>query len=240
MKPIRLVSGFLTVGVWTLLSRIVGFVRDAMVAAWLGSGPVAEAYIVAQSLPNMFRRFFAEGAFNMAFVPMYSKKLEGGDDPDGFARDAYWGMGALLTVFSVLGHVAMPLLVLAMAKGFQGDERFDLAVTLGRITFPYILFISLTALLSGMLNALGRFFATAVAPVLMNVFLVVSMFSAGWFGWDIGKTLAWTITLSGVFQLLFVWAVLRMQGVKMTFRRPRLTPELRLSLIHISEPTRPY
>ena len=227
MKPIRLVSGFLTVGVWTLLSRIVGFVRDAMVAAWLGSGPVAEAYIVAQSLPNMFRRFFAEGAFNMAFVPMYSKKLEGGDDPDGFARDAYWGMGALLTVFSVLGHVAMPLLVLAMAKGFQGDERFDLAVTLGRITFPYILFISLTALLSGMLNALGRFFATAVAPVLMNVFLVISMFSAGWFGWDIGKTLAWTITLSGVFQLLFVWAVLRMQGVKMTFRRPRLTPELR-------------
>ncbi|MFZ1469747.1 MAG: murein biosynthesis integral membrane protein MurJ [Paracoccaceae bacterium] len=227
MKPIRLVRGFLTVGVWTLLSRVVGFVRDAMVAAWLGSGPVAEAYIVAQSLPNMFRRFFAEGAFNMAFVPMYSKKLEGGDDPDGFARDAFWGMGAMLTVFSAIGHIAMPLLVLAMAKGFQGDERFDLAVTLGQITFPYILFISLTALLSGMLNAMGRFFATAVAPVLMNVFLVLSIFSADWFGWDIGKTLAWTITLSGVLQLAFVWGVLRYQGVKMTFRRPRLTPELR-------------
>ena len=126
MKPIRLVQGFLTVGVWTLLSRVVGFVRDAMVAAWLGSGPVAEAYIVAQSLPNMFRRFFAEGAFNMAFVPMFAKKLEAGEDAEGFARDAYWGMTALLTVFSILGHFAMPLLVLLMAKGFHNDERFDL------------------------------------------------------------------------------------------------------------------
>lgn len=227
MKPIRLVSGFLTVGVWTLLSRIVGFVRDAMVAAWLGSGPVAEAFIVAQSLPNMFRRFFAEGAFNMAFVPMFAKKLEGGEDAQGFARDAYWGMAALLLLFSVLGHLCMPWLVLAMASGFQGDERFHLAVILGQITFPYILFISLTALLSGVLNAMGRFFATAVAPVLMNVFLVLSMLAAPVFGWDMGRTLAWTITLSGVLQLFFVWVVLRMQGFRIPFRRPRLTPELR-------------
>ncbi|MBE2275939.1 MAG: murein biosynthesis integral membrane protein MurJ [Rhodobacteraceae bacterium] len=227
MKPIRLVSGFLTVGTWTLLSRIVGFVRDAMVAAWLGSGPVAEAFYVAQSLPNMFRRFFAEGAFNLAFVPMFAKKLETGQDANGFARDAYWFMAAFLTVFSILGHFAMPLLVLAMAAGFRGDERFDLAVTLGQIAFPYILFISLTALLSGVLNAMGRFFATAVAPVLMNVFLVLSMFVAEWFGWDLGRTLAWTVTLSGVLQLLFVWAVLHAQGFRIPFRWPRLTPELR-------------
>jgi len=232
MKPIRLVSGFLTVGAWTLISRIVGFVRDAMVAAWLGSGPVAEAFIVAQSLPNMFRRFFAEGAFNMAFVPMFAKKLEGGEDAEGFARDAYWGMAALLVAFSALGHVLMPWLVLAMASGFHGDERFGLAVVLGQICFPYILFISLTALLSGVLNAMGRFFATAIAPVLMNVFLVLSMFSADWFGWDIGRTLAWTVTLSGVLQLFFVWVVLRMQGFRIPFRRPRLTPELkRLAII---------
>lgn len=232
MKPIRLVSGFLTVGVWTLLSRVVGFIRDAMVAAWLGSGPVAEAYIVAQSLPNMFRRFFAEGAFNMAFVPMYAKKLEAGEDAEGFARDAYWGMAALLTVFSVIGHIAMPLLVLAMAQGFYGDERFDLAVTLGQIAFPFILFISLTALISGMLNAMGHFFATAVVPVLMNVFLVLSMYAAPAFGWEIGRTLVWTITLSGVWQLLFVWAVLRWHGGSLAFRRPRLTPDLkRLAII---------
>jgi putative peptidoglycan lipid II flippase len=92
-----------------------------------------------------------------------------------------------------------------MASGFAGDERFDLAVTLGRIAFPYILFISLTALLSGVLNAMGRFFATAVAPVLMNVFLVLSMFVAEWLRLGSGPTLAWTVTVSGVLQLLFVW-----------------------------------
>lgn len=232
MKPIRLVSGFVTVGAWTFLSRIVGFVRDAMIAAWLGSGPMAEAFYIAQSLPNMFRRFFAEGAFNLAFVPMFAKKLESGEDAEGFARDAYWFMASLLTVFSVIGHLAMPLLVLLMAAGFAGDERFDLAIMLGKITFPYILFISLTALLSGVLNAKGRFLETSVAPVLMNVFLVVSVLVADWVGWDIGLTLAWTVTLSGVLQLFYIWGVLRLDGFRVPFRRPRLTPELkRLGII---------
>lgn len=227
MKPIRLVRGFLTVGLWTLLSRAVGFVRDVMIANYLGSGPVAEAFLIAQSLPNMFRRFFAEGALNMAFVPMFAKKLEGHEDAEAFARDAYWGMAGLLTVFSIIGHFAMPLLVLAMASGFAGDERFGLSVVLGQIAFPYILFISLTALLSGVLNAMGRFLATAVVPVVMNVFLVLSMFGAVWFGWDMGRTLAWSVTASGVLQLLFIWAVLRHTGFRLPFRWPALTPELR-------------
>ena len=137
-------------------------------ANYLGDGPVAQAFVMAQSLPNMFRRFFAEGAFNMAFVPMFAKKLEAGEDAEGFARDAYWGMAALLVVFSVLAILAMPVLVLMMASGFVGDERFDLAVTLGRIAFPYILFISLTALLSGMLNAMGRFLATSAVTMLLS------------------------------------------------------------------------
>ncbi len=227
MKPIRLVNGFLTVGAWTLLSRLVGFIRDVMIARYLGSGPVAEAFLVAQSLPNMFRRFFAEGAFNMAFVPMFAKKLEGGEDAESFARDAFWGMAALLAVFSVIGHFAMTGLVLAMASGFAGDQRFDLAVVLGQIAFPYILFISLTALLSGVLNAMGHFLATAIAPVLMNIFLVAAMFGAERFGWDMGRTLAWSVTWSGVLQLLFTWAVLRRTGFRLRFRWPKLTPELR-------------
>ena len=153
MKPIRLVSGFLTVGVWTLLSRVLGFVRDILIAAFLGAGPVAEAFLIAFALPNMFRRFFAEGAFNMAFVPMFAKKVEGGDDALGFARDAFAGLATVLIVFSALAILAMPWLVAAMAGGFIGDARFDLAVLYGRIAFPYILFISLAALLSGVLNA---------------------------------------------------------------------------------------
>ena len=136
MKPIRLVSGFLTVGAWTMLSRIFGFARDILIAAKLGDGPVAEAFVVAFALPNMFRRFFAEGAFNMAFVPMFSKKVEGDHDPLGFARDAFSGLAALLIAFTLVALAAMPWLVLALASGFAGDGRFDLATEFGRIAFP--------------------------------------------------------------------------------------------------------
>ncbi|MCB1348953.1 MAG: lipid II flippase MurJ, partial [Maritimibacter sp.] len=149
MAGIRLVRGFLTVGAWTMASRVLGFVRDVMIAAYLGAGPAAEAFLIAFSLPNMFRRFFAEGAFNMAFVPMFAKRLEAGDDPHGFAEDAFKGLSAVLFIFTILGTLAMPWLVWAMASGFAGDERFTLAVLFGRIGFSYIMFISLVALLSG-------------------------------------------------------------------------------------------
>jgi putative peptidoglycan lipid II flippase len=227
MKPIRLVKGFVTVGFWTLLSRIMGFARDILMANYLGSGPVAEAFLVAQSLPNMFRRFFAEGAFNMAFVPMYSKKLEGGEDADTFASDAFWGMTGILIVFTLVGLAAMPWLVLAMASGFLGDERYDIAVILGNIAFPYILFISLTALLSGILNAVGRFFATSAVPILLNAGLVAGMVLAHRLGWDMGRTLAWSVTISGVAQLLFTWIAVRRLGIRLPFRWPHMTPDLR-------------
>jgi putative peptidoglycan lipid II flippase len=123
VKPIRLVSGFLTVGFWTLMSRILGFVRDILIAAFMGAGPVAEAFLVAFSLPNMFRRFFAEGAFNTAFVPLFSKKLEAGEDPQRFAQDAFSGLASILIVLTLIAQLVMPWLVLAMAAGFAGDER---------------------------------------------------------------------------------------------------------------------
>jgi putative peptidoglycan lipid II flippase len=227
MNPIRLVHGFLTVGFWTLISRIMGFVRDILMANYLGAGPVAEAFLVAQSLPNMFRRFFAEGAFNMAFVPMYAKKLEGGEDAGAFARDAWWGMTGVLILFTLLGMALMPWLVLAMASGFLGDERYDLAVILGNIAFPYIFFISLTALLSGILNALGRFLATSAVPILLNAGLVAGMVAAHRMGWDMGRTLAWSVTVSGIAQLLFTWIAVRRLGIRLPFRWPRLTPDLR-------------
>ena len=232
MKPIRLVSGFLTVGVWTLLSRILGFVRDIMIAAYLGTGPVAEAFLVAFSLPNMFRRFFAEGAFNMAFVPMFSKKLEGGEDAQTFARDAFTGLATILIAFTLLATVFMPFLVMAMASGFLGDERFDLAVDYGRIAFPYILFISLAALLSGVLNATGRFIAAAAAPVLLNLIFVVAILLGNRLGWPVGDTLAWAVPLAGIAQLLLVWIAASRAGFRLIPRRPRLTPDLkRLAVI---------
>ena len=231
-KPIRLMRGFATVGVWTLLSRIAGFVRDVLIAGFLGSGPVAEAFLIAFSLPNMFRRFFAEGAFNMAFVPMFSKKVESGEAPLEFARDAFTGLATILILFTVVAQIFMPALVLLMASGFGGDERLPLATLFGRIAFPYILFISLAALLSGVLNATGRFVAAAAAPVLLNILFISSVTIAYLLGWDIGLTLAWTVPVAGIAQLALVWVAASRAGYKLVPKRPRLTPELkRLAII---------
>lgn len=232
MQPIRLIRSIVTVGGWTLLSRGAGFARDVMMAAYLGAGPVAEAFLIAFSLPNMFRRFFAEGAFNMAFVPMFAKKLEGGEDAQGFARDAFNGLASVLILFSILGTIAMPWLVWLMASGFAGDARFDLAVLFGRISFSYILFISLVALLSGVLNAFGRFTEASFVPVLMNLIFIAAMLMADRWGWDMGLTLAWTVPLTGIAQLAFTWVSAHRAGFRFTPGLPRLTPDLkRLALI---------
>ncbi len=231
-QPNRLMRGFATVGLWTLLSRIFGFVRDVLIAGFLGSGPVAEAFLIAFSLPNMFRRFFAEGAFNMAFVPMFSKKVESGDGPHEFARDAFTGLATLLIAFTAIAQIFMPALVLLMASGFATDERLELATLFGRIAFPYILFISLAALLSGVLNATGRFVAAAAAPVLLNVLFITAVTCAYYAGWDIGLTLAWTVPIAGIAQLALVWVAAARAGYRLIPTMPRMTPELkRLAII---------
>ncbi|MAC76712.1 MAG: murein biosynthesis integral membrane protein MurJ [Rhodobacteraceae bacterium] len=235
MKPIRLMSGFLTVGGWTLLSRLLGFVRDAMILAFLGTGPLYEAYVVAFRLPNMFRRFFAEGAFNMAFVPMFSKKLEGETDARGFAEDALAGLTSVLIVLTLLAQLAMPWLILALASGFAGQEQFALAVDFGRITFPYILFISLAALFSGVLNATGRFAAAAAAPVMLNVLLIAAMMWASAVGGDVARALIWAIPVAGVAQLALVWISAARAGFALRLTRPRLTPDLK-RLVRIAIP----
>jgi putative peptidoglycan lipid II flippase len=230
-QPI-LLRAFATVGGWTMASRILGFARDVMIAAALGAGPVAQAFLVAFSLPNMFRRFFAEGAFNMAFVPLFAKKLEGGEDPAGFARDAMSGLVAVLIVLTLVAQAAMPWLVLAMAAGFAGDERLDIAVFYGRIAFPYIVFISVAALLSGVLNATGRFTAAAAAPILLNLMFIGAMVLAPRFGWPVGDALIWTVPLAGAAQLALVWWAAARAGFRLVPRWPRLTPEMkRLAII---------
>lgn len=228
-------AGFLNVGLWTLLSRIMGFVRDIMIAAYLGTGPVAQAFLVAFSLPNLFRRFFAEGAFNMAFVPMFSKKLEGEEDAHRFAQDAFVGLAGILTVLTVVSVIFMPALVTLMASGFLGTERFDLAVYYGRIASPYILFISLSALLSGVLNATGRFTAAAAAPILLNVIFVATLLIAG-HGCAcltvddqsaVGQALAYAVPLAGIAQLIVVWIAAKRAGYPLRLSWPKMTPDLK-------------
>ena len=242
MKPIRLMAGFFTVGLWTLLSRVFGFARDIMMAAFLGAGPVAEAFLIAFALPNMFRRFFAEGAFNLAFVPMFSKKLEADDEPLKFAQDAFVGLGAILMIFTAVSVAFMPALVTLMAAGFRGDERFDLAVSYGQVAFPYILFISLAALLSGVLNATGRFVAAAAAPVLLNIVFVTTMLvmwvtmgsEPNTFATKVrfGEALAWAVPVAGIAQCTLVWVAAKRAGFGLTIKMPKLTPDLkRLAII---------
>ncbi len=229
--PEPLSRGFLTVGLWTLASRALGFVRDVVFAALLGAGPAAEAFLIAFSLPNMFRRIFAEGAFNTAFVPLYSKKLKSGGAAE-FAEEALAGLASALILLTVLAQLAMPALVVAMASGFIGDGRFGLAVLFGRIVFPYVFFISLAALVSGMLNAAGRFAASAAAPSLLNAFFIAALLASGAYGSDIALTLAWTAPAAGAAQLLLVWTALRRAGISIRLRRPRFTPEMkRLAVI---------
>lgn len=236
MRPIRLLMSFLTVGGLTMASRILGFIRDVMIAAFLGAGPVAEAFFIAFRLPNMFRRFFAEGAFNMAFVPIFAKKAEGDGEAVAkqFGREAQSVLLTALVALTILAEIAMPWLVTGLASGFD-EPTFELAVLLSRIAFPYILFISLTALYSGVLNSFGRFAAAAAAPTLLNIAMIGGMLIAWQAGWQMGLTLVWSGLVAGVAQLAVVlWAAQRI-GMAFGLSRPRLTPEVR-RLVRIGIP----
>jgi putative peptidoglycan lipid II flippase len=235
MRPVRLLSGVLTVGGWTLASRVLGFVRDVLIANFLGPGMVMDAFVAAFRLPNMFRRFFAEGAFNAAFVPMFSKRLEGEEGAVRFAAQALSGLAFVLLILIALAMVFMPALVWATAEGFVGDERFDLTVEFGRVVFPYILFISLAALLSGVLNASGRFAAAAAAPVLLNIMLVTAMTASALMGKPVATALVWTIPFAGVAQLALVWVAADRAGLRIRPTRPRWTPEM-AQLVRIAVP----
>lgn len=233
MSSRGMIRNIVTLGGWTLVSRGAGLVRELMMAAYLGAGPVADAFNVAFSLPNMFRRFFAEGAFNQAFVPLYAKKLEGGEGAEDFAQNAFSGLTAFLLVFTLIGTLAMPLLVWAMAAGFVGDGRFDMAVDFGRITFCYIGFISLFALLSGILNAHGHFAEAGAVPVLMNLVFIAAMFLGNQQGWDMGKTLAWTTPITGVAQLGWTMYAARRIGFIPRLRWPQMTPDFKRLMVNM-------
>ena len=229
-RPVRLLRGFATVGGWTMASRVLGFLRDVLIAALLGAGSTAEAFFVAFRLPNMFRRFFAEGALNMAFVPLFAKRLEGQGPAEAraFAEEALAVLLWALLALTVLALLAMPLLILALAAGFADDPaKFSLAVAYGRIQFPYLLCMSLTALFSGVLNALGRFAAPAAAPVLLNVALIAAMTLAAGLALPVGSALAWGVLVAGLAQAALVALAARRAGMALALRRPRLTPGVR-------------
>lgn len=228
-----MLKSVMTVGGWTMASRILGFARDMLMAALIGTGPVADAFFVANKLPNLFRRLFGEGAFNAAFVPEFSGLLaaEGPESARQFAREAFSVMVFWLGALTVLGEIFMPAVMTVFAPGFSADPvKFGLAVELARITFPYLMLICLAALLSGVLNGVDRFAAAAGAPVLYNLFAIAALVGLTPYVATVGHAAAWGVSVSGVVQLaLLVWAVGR-AGMPVRIPRPRLTPRMRVLL----------
>lgn len=224
-----MIKGFLTVGGLTLLSRVTGFLRDIMLAAVLGAGPVADAFFVALRLPNHFRAIFAEGAFNAAFVPAYARVREqGGADPARLFADRIFTM--LLASQVVLLAVAllfMPAVIDLLAPGFRGDPgRYALAVDLTRITFPYLLLITIVTLYGGILNTLHRFAAAAAAPILLNLSMMAALALAAFFP-TAGHAAAWGVLIAGILEVLLLLGDAGKAGVIARLRWPQINEDVR-------------
>ena len=221
-----MIERILTVGGFTLLSRVSGFVRDIILAAVLGAGPVADAFFVALRLPNHFRAIFAEGAFNAAFVPAYARiREEGGAARAGqFADRIFTLLLASQIVLLAVALIFTPAVIDVLAPGFARDPgRFALAVELTRITFPYLLLITLVTLYGGILNALQRFAAAAAAPILLNLSLMLALALAAFFP-TAGHAAAWGVLVAGILEFLLVAGDASIAGVLADSVGPSLTP----------------
>ena len=220
----------LTVGGFTALSRVAGFARDVLIAAALGAGPVADAFFVSLKLANFLRRLFAEGAFSAAFVPLFARLRAADGDRAAlrFASEALSVLALTLAAVVLVGELLMPWLVRALATGFAPSSlQFELAVELGRVTFPYLLLISLAALVSSMLQAARRFAAAAFAPVLLNLMLIAILLATRAEGAAAARALAWGLVGAGVLQLAWVAAAAVRAGLAPGLAWPRLSAPVR-------------
>lgn len=223
-----MLRNFLTVGSWTMLSRVLGLIRDQLLAAFLGAGPAQDAYLVSLRLPNMFRRLFGEGAFNAAFVPMFTAKYEteGRTAALRFAGQALSALVAWLVILTIICELCMPLIISILAPGFQG-ERFEMALTLTQITFPYMVMICAAALVSGVLNGLGKFSAASAAYLSFNIIGIAAIFLGAYVWHSVALTSAWGVVISGIVQLgALYWAAHR-AGVAPHLVRPSFSKDIR-------------
>ena len=210
-----------TFGGFTLVSRITGFLRDMVLANFLGAGMVSDAFFVAFKLPNLFRSLFAEGAFTSAFVPMLSHKLvtDGRGKALEFAAQSISVLTFFLAIFVIILEFAMPYVIPVLAPGFADDPgKIELATSLSRITFPFLLFISIVSFQSGILNSLGKFAAPAAAPVILNLMMIASVFIFVPFGDTPAHGIAIGVTFAGFIEILWLIYFLRRENV---YLRPR-------------------
>ncbi|MFL6733064.1 MAG: murein biosynthesis integral membrane protein MurJ [Sphingomicrobium sp.] len=216
-----------TIGGLTMVSRVAGFAREMVMARVLGAGFYTDAFLVAFRLPNTFRRLFGEGAFSAGFVPLYSQRLQSHGEAEArtFSEEVLAVFLPTLILFTAVFEIIMPALVAFMA-GYQGDQ-LSFATFLSRITFPYLLLISLVSLFSGILNSLARFTAAAFAPALLNVAMLIALVLVHEGGSATATALAVAVTAGGVLQLGLLMAACKRAGIVLKVRRPRLTPAVR-------------
>ena len=191
---------------FTLISRILGYLRDILIAIFLGASIFADAFFVAFRLPNTFRRLFAEGTFNAAFIPSYtSAKFKNDKSGKLFADDVFSLLVITLLFIVTLAEIFTPYLVYLIAPGFLVDDiKFNLAVELTRITFPFLLFVSLSSFFSGILNSNNKFAAAAAAPIILNLVLIISILISYYQNLNFAKQLSYGVTLAGIIQLIFL------------------------------------
>ncbi len=202
----NLIKSTTTFSFYTLISRILGYFRDVLIAIYLGSGPMADAFFVAFRIPNTFRRLFSEGTFNAAFVPSYSSELIKGEEKGKkFANDVFNLLLFSLLIIVLVIEVFMPGFVYIIAPGFeQNSEKINLTVNLTRLTFPFLLFVSLASFFSAILNSHNKFAAAAAAPIILNILLIFTLFFATYLNDDLVFYLSYAVTIAGFLQLSFL------------------------------------
>jgi putative peptidoglycan lipid II flippase len=210
---------------FTLISRVLGYLRDILIAFFLGASIFADAFFVAFRLPNTFRRLFAEGTFNAAFIPSYTEsRMKNNKNGKKFADDVLSLLILILIFIVTVVEIFTPYLVYIIAPGFiENNIKFDLAVELTRITFPFLLFVSLSSFFSGILNSNNKFAAAAAAPIILNIVLITTLVISYYLDFNFAKQLSYGVTLAGIFQLIFLFYV------TLKFYKPNLIFKLEIS-----------
>ena len=196
-----------TFSFFTIISRLLGYLRDILIAIFLGTGPLADAFFVAFRIPNTFRRLFSEGSFNAAFVPSYASELsQGTEKSDQFANKILNLLILGLFLLVIVIEILMPFFVFLIAPGFEGDnDKMNLAINLTRITFPFLFFISLASFFSAILNSHNRFAVASAAPIILNIFLIGVLFAGNFLNDQLVYYLSYAVTLAGIIQLIFLY-----------------------------------
>ena len=210
-----------TFGFYTIISRLLGYLRDILIAIFLGTGMLADAFFVAFRIPNTFRRLFAEGTFNAAFVPSYSSEIiKGKKKSDKFANDIFNLLFLGLLFFIIIVEIFMPAFVSLIAPGFVGDlEKMEVAINLTRITFPFLFFISLASFFSAILNSHNKFAAAAAAPIILNIVLILVLFFSKSLGDHLVYYLSYGVSFAGFLQLIFLYKyVSKYYSLKLNFK----------------------